>query len=387
MPRRITRTAIDSAPSTVTIMRSHIKTTTIARRRRRAPTPKEDQPVRPALLRSLVSHRGARRARRGARRACPDRPDPHRPAAAAHRAARLARQGHAGRVHAVLGAGEVHRRRAQGRGRRRRHHLQSRPGAQPGAPPRPAGEGALPRRPALRARRPGGVAGEQGDRHPARHGPRRRGHRDEVGPRADRRAHQHLGEPDRPPLGRVPLPGTRLAQRDVHRPGLHLRPRGDARRGQDLHRARRQGREDHLEPGRHQGLRRDDRRHPRRLRRRLGGRRRRRPRAALRGVVQLRHGQEAEDLRRLLDAAGRAAAARRARGRHDRQLAHLRRRHRHPREQGVHRGVRAQVQAAAVVVRRVRVHRPACGPRPRSTRSRATSRTAPRSSRRCARCR
>ena len=48
-------------------------------------------------------------------------------------------------------------------------------------------------------------------------------------------------------------------------------------------------------------------------RRRVGAGRRRRPHPPVRGVVQLRHGQEAQDLRRLLDAPGRAAADGRSR--------------------------------------------------------------------------
>ena len=73
-------------------------------------------------------------------------------------------------------------------------------------------------------------------------------------------------------------------------------------------------------------------------------------------VVQLRHGQEVQDLRRLLDAPGRAAADGRPRHRHDRQLAALCRRSRHAGKQGVHRRVRQEIQAAAVLVRRVGLH-------------------------------
>ncbi len=139
-------------------------------------------------------------------------------------------------LRALLGAGELHRRRPQGRAHRRRHHLQPRPGAEPGAPPRAPGEGALHGRAALRPRGPGGGAGQQGDRRAAGHGPGRRGQRHQVGPHADGGAHRGLGQPDRPPVGRVPVQGAGPAQRHLHRPGLHLRPRGHARRGAHLHR-------------------------------------------------------------------------------------------------------------------------------------------------------
>ena len=93
-----------------------------------------------------------------------------------------------------------------------------------------------------------------------------------------------------------------------------------------------------------------------RLRRRGRSRRRRRPHPPVRGLVQLRHGQEVQDLRRLLDAPGRAAADGRPRHRHDRQLAALCRRSRHAGQQGVRRRVRQETQAAAVVVLRIGLH-------------------------------
>ena len=124
-------------------------------------------------------------------------------------------------------------RRPQGRVRDRRHDLQSRPGDHPGAPPGAPGEGASHDRPAVRARGPGGGAGQQGDRRSAGDGYRRRRQRDQVGPHADRGAHRGVGEPDRPSVRRLPLQGARRPQRHLHRPGLHLGPRGDAR-----HRAR-----------------------------------------------------------------------------------------------------------------------------------------------------
>ena len=115
-------------------------------------------------------------------------------------------------------------RRPQGRVRDRRHDLQSRPGDHPGAPPRASGEGALHDRPAVRARGPGGRAGQQGDRRAAGDGYGRRRHRDQVGPHPDRGAHRGVGEPDRPSVRRLPLQGARRPQRHLHRPGLHLGP-------------------------------------------------------------------------------------------------------------------------------------------------------------------
>ena len=79
--------------------------------------------------------------------------DPDRLPAADHRPARLARRRDGERLPPVLGAGRHDRRRAQDRDRHRRHHLQSGSGADPGAPPRAAGEGALHGRAAVRPRR------------------------------------------------------------------------------------------------------------------------------------------------------------------------------------------------------------------------------------------
>ena len=150
--------------------------------------------------------------------------DPDRLPAADHRPARLARRRDGERLPAVLGAGRHDRRRPQGRDRHRRHHLQSGSGADPGAPPRAAGEGALHGRAAVRPRRSGGRAGEQGDRRAAGDGRGRRRQRDQVGPHADRGAHRDFVEPDRPSVRRVSLQGARPAQRDLHRAGLHVRP-------------------------------------------------------------------------------------------------------------------------------------------------------------------
>ena len=78
----------------------------------------------------------------------------------------------------------------------------------------------------------------------------------QVGPHADRHPYGDVVQPDRPSFRRLPLQGAWRPQRHLHRPGLHLRPRGRAGRGGDLQGSRRQGRQDHLEPDRHQGLRR-----------------------------------------------------------------------------------------------------------------------------------
>ena len=85
--------------------------------------------------------------------------------------------------------------------------------------------------------------------------------------------------------------------------------------------ARRQGRAADLESDRHQGLRHHHQHHSRRHRRRRRDHRRRRPHPPVRRLVQLRHGQEAQDLRRLLAAGRHAAAGRRPRGRPDQQFA------------------------------------------------------------------
>ena len=81
--------------------------------------------------------------------------------------------------------------------------------------------------------------------------------------------------------------------------------------------ARRQGRPADLESDRHQGLRHDDQLHSCRYRRCRRDHRRRGPHPSVRGLVQLRHGQEAQDLRHLLAAGGHAAAGRRPRCRID----------------------------------------------------------------------
>src|ERR1044072_4939719 len=88
--------------------------------------------------------------------------DPDRLPAADHRPARLARRRNGERLPAVLGTGRHDRRRAQDRDRHRRHPLQSGSGADPGAPPRAAGEGTLHGRGAGGARGGGGWGGGGG---------------------------------------------------------------------------------------------------------------------------------------------------------------------------------------------------------------------------------
>ena len=79
--------------------------------------------------------------------------------------------------------------------------------------------------------------------------------------------------------------------------------------------ARRQGCAADLEPDRHQGLRHHDQFHSGRYRRRRRDGRRRGPHPSVRRLVQLRHGQEAQDLWQLLAAGRHAAAGRRPRHR------------------------------------------------------------------------
>jgi len=177
-----------------------------------------------------------------------------------------------------------------------------------------------------------------------------------MGSDAHGRPNGGVREPDRSPIRRLSVQGAWGAQRHFYRPGLHLGARSDPRRGRDLQAGWWQGGEDHLEPDRHQGLWPHRRVHRARVRRRGRGRGRCGPRPAVRSLVRLRHGQEVQDLRRLLDASGRAAADGRPRHRHDRQFAALCGRPRHAGEQGVCRRLRQQVQAAAVLVLRVGVH-------------------------------
>ncbi len=197
------------------------------------------------------------------------------------------------------------RRRPQGRVRHRRHHLQSRSGADPGAPSRPPGERQPAGRSAVRARGAGGRPGEQGNRVPLV--------MDSAG--ADSVTKWDSGATvvrtavSASQIGirsATTVQGARRQERDLHRSGLHLGPGSRARMMRTYTEAG--GKIDRViwNPI---GTRTTARPSPRS--RRIPARSSRccRPdRVRLfEGLVRLRHGQEKEDLLRLLDAPGRAA--------------------------------------------------------------------------------